>query len=171
MSELLYVGIDPGRHGYIVGINATGQVKIQEKIPYNDKDIDLRETYEIIASLAPAARAVLERQQTFPGDSPNRAFRLACGYASLESFLVACMIPYDLVLPRVWKKSLGISLFSRREETKSQKKTRLKKLATEKAAALFPGFNLIPPGKRTKNHDLAEALLLAEMARRTFREK
>ena len=64
-------------------------------------------------------------------------------------------VPYELVKPQKWKKEFSV--------------TADKNTSIEVCKRLFPGVNLIPPGCRKEHDGIAEALLLAEYARRHFR--
>lgn len=143
---MVYIGIDPGASGGIAAI-VGGLVRAQV-MPATKRDIldVLREAQ----ALDVTAHAVLERVWSSPGWGHVGAFKFGGSFHSLEMALLACNIPYDLVLPRRWQAEMGVSYPAGRPRDKNITKRR--------AQALFP-FRRI-------THGVADALLLAEYCRR-----
>ncbi len=85
-----------------------------------------------------------------PGQGVSSTFTTGC---VLGSILAACQriaIPLHLVTAASWKRSMGL------DSSKSA--------SLDKARLLFPDADLA----RAKDHNRAEALLLAECSRRVF---
>jgi crossover junction endodeoxyribonuclease RuvC len=96
------------------------------------------------------ARIIVERSQAMPGQGVSSTF---CIGVVLGSLLAACQriaVPLDLVTASAWKGAMGLG---------SDKAASL-----DKARLLFPTAEL----DRKKDHNRAEALILAEYSRRTF---
>ena len=78
-------------------------------------------------------------------------FGMNCGW--IQGVLDSLNIPYELVSPQKWKKEFGLA---------SDKKASIRT-----AQRLFPGVSLKAGEKcRVENDGMAEALLIAEYARR-----
>ena len=170
-----FIGIDPGKSGGIAWIRGDGQLLRCTKIP--ETEIDL---WRWLSHCSSASFAVVEKVRTRPGESAKGAFTFGQGYGSLRMALVASGIPFDQVTPQKWIKALGIpsrkphdrtrmrSLTKGKNkgkmveeryggETDSQWKNRLKAQAQQ----LFP--------QETITLAKADALLIAEYCRRTYR--
>jgi hypothetical protein len=72
-----------------------------------------------------------------------------------EMGLAAAGIPFERVTPQKWKSAMGIPKGSD------------KAASIRRAEELFPDVDFVPPGCRVKSDAFAEALLLAEYARRS----
>ena len=156
-----YIGIDPGLSGAIAIILESGEVDVYP-IPSikvsKGRRIDREALYEIFVDIkSRTERGVLcciERQAPRPMDGKGNAFKGGVGYGILLGMLQAMEIPHEEVSPNAWKKAM---LGSNAEKGDS----------IIKAQSLFPTANLYRTEKcKTKSHDIAEALLLAEHARR-----
>jgi crossover junction endodeoxyribonuclease RuvC len=85
-----------------------------------------------------------------PKSSPYAQFRIGCAYAMWPLFLMSKGYSIEEVSPQKWKKVMGLSGKS-------------KETSRAKAQGMFPKASL----SRKKDHDRAEALLLATYLRRT----
>jgi hypothetical protein len=96
------------------------------------------------------ARIAVERSQAMPKQGVSSTFTTG---VVLGSILAACQriaVPMELVTAAVWKRSMGLDSSNT--------------VSLDKARLLFPTAVLV----RKKDHNRAEALLLAEYSRRTF---
>ena len=100
--------------------------------------------------LRPIARdiklAVVEQVGSMQGQGVASVFSLGHSFGTITGVIGALHIPLQLVHPAVWKKSMGIS--------------RDKDVARAQAIRLFPSTDL----SLKKDHNLAEALLLADFS-------
>jgi hypothetical protein len=116
------------------------------------------------------------------GQGVVSAFTTGAGWGLWRMALTSAELPWEAVAPQAWKRAMGVLPPSppRRkkgerpppEPTPAEARARAeerralaKRLAIERARALFPGVRLVPPGGRVESPDLAEALLLAALAR------
>ncbi len=153
---MIFIGIDPGITGAIAAIDDQAQLVLCVDLPLiRSGKLIWIEANELTALLMTArngrpARIIVERAQPMPGQGISSTF----GYGVvLGSILAACQriaVPLDLVPAAVWKRVMGLD---------SQKAG-----ALDKARLLFPTAEL----DRKKDHNRAEALILAEYGRRTF---
>ena len=153
---MIFIAIDPGITGAIAAIDDQAQFVLCEDLPVIRHGklawIDSNELTSLLmtARNGRPARIVVERSQAMPGQGVSSTF---CIGVVLGSILAACQriaVPLDLVPAAVWKRAMGLD---------SQKGASL-----DKARLLFPTADL----DRRKDHNRAEALLLAEYGRRTL---
>lgn len=137
------IGIDPGKSGGIAVID--GEEK--NTYPYSD---------EKLISIAISTKnsvACVEKVGAMPGQGVVSMFSFGKSAGFIEGVLQALGIPYQLIPPQKWKKEFSLNS----EKGKS----------IEVCKKLFPGINLLATQRCRKEHDgMAEALLIAEYARR-----
>lgn len=140
-----YIGIDPGHSGGVAVIDETG--KIIWLMIYSDYDLrKVAETYS-------DAAYVVEHVGAMPGQGVTSMFNFGKSFGYILGVLEANKCRYELVRPQKWKAEFGAT---------SNKNTSI-----AVAQRLFPKANLFRTERCTKKHDgMAEALLMAEYARR-----
>lgn len=149
-------GIDPGVNGGIAKIDGA-TVSL-----FSFADHTLSEMVGLFSALFEDDRmlkkVMLERVHAMPSTfrGCSTSWALAEGFSMIKTLLTVYQVPFELVLPEKWQGALGVRV------KKSRKKVDKKKINREKAQALFPRLIGI-----TK--DTADALLIAEYARRTYR--
>jgi crossover junction endodeoxyribonuclease RuvC len=153
---VIFIGIDPGITGAIAAIDDQAQVELCADLPVIRSGklawIDANEltTLLMTARNGRPARIIVERAQSMPGQGISSTF----GYGVvLGSILAACQriaVPLDLVPAAVWKRAMGLD---------SQKAGSL-----DRARLQFPTAEL----DRKKDHNRAEALLIAEYCWRSY---
>lgn len=170
---MIWLGIDPGKHGAIAVID--GSDVCIHPIPLitatkgkGRDEYDLVGIRDLIEDLAqrvsrhPANResifVTVERSQAFPakmrGGIANYHRGVARGW---EWMLVALRIPYQLVAPATWMRLMHAG-------TPGQDTKQRSKIAAQR---LFPEVNLKRTDRsRVVDHNLCEALLIAEFGRR-----
>lgn len=95
----------------------------------------------------------LEHVSAMPGQGVTSMFTFGQGFGWIQGVLTTLRIPFELVRPQRWKKEFGV--------------TGDKNTSIAVCKRLFPGINLLPSARCRKEHDgMAEALLMAEYARR-----
>jgi crossover junction endodeoxyribonuclease RuvC len=153
---MIYIAIDPGLTGAIAAIDDAAQLVLCADLPVirNNKLawIDANELTSLLIQCREgrAARIMVERSQSMPGQGVSSTFTTG---VVMGSILAACQriaVPLELVTAATWKRTMGLD---------SAKSTSL-----DKARLLFPTAELA----RVKDHNRSEALLLAEYCRRTF---
>ena len=138
----VYIGIDPGKKGGIA-VN-------DKAYPYSDAEL-LRICREI-SECRMESICCLEKVGAMPGQGVTSMFNFGQSYGYIRGVLEAFEIPYQEIAPQKWKKVFGL--------------TSDKSKSVEVCRRLFPNADLTP-GKCKKPQDgLAEALLMAEYARR-----
>jgi len=143
----IFVGIDPGKSGALAVIDAAEGIAFA--VPY-----DPRKYINALNCLPPENTVVcLEHVHAMPKQGVTSQFTFGVSFGSLQGVLDTLRIPYELVHPQKWKKEFSI--------------TADKNSAITVCKRLFPDVSLLPTDRSRKDNDgMAEALLMAEYARR-----
>lgn len=172
---MIYLGIDPGKRGAIASIGDLGGTAEVEAVPLLTVG-DARPEYDLgrIADRLAAWRgmvalAMVEHLDPLPARVRGKdgAVRELGGgfanYARGESkgwawMLTALRIPFQLVRPQQWQRAM-LAGTPKASDTKTR--------SIMAAQRLFPAVSLLPtPRSRKPSDGFADALLLAEYARR-----
>ena len=145
-----YCGIDPGQKGALSIIYEDGKVEI---IPY-----DQQAYMDALASLPVGETfCALEEVHAMPKQGVGSTFNFGKGFGWLLGVLDCIGIPYQLFRPQQWKKNFGV--------------TKDKSSSIMAARRLFPRVSLKRTERSFKDDDnIAESLLLADLARRIYKE-
>lgn len=140
---MIYIGIDPGKGGGIAWVTPIRSMAVTN-MP--DTHADLLDLLRDINSGDEPCKAVLERVASRPGQSSVATFTFGEHFGSLRMALTAAGIPYDMVTPQTWQKSMSCLSGGDKNVTK------------RRAQELFPAIKV--------THANADALLIAEFAMR-----
>lgn len=143
---MIYMGIDPGKKGAVAVIYEDGSIEVS---PMESVMLSL-----VMKALAKAkVRCCLEKVHAMPGQGVTSMFNFGVSYGYLKGMLDANGISYQEIPPERWKKEFGLNT----DKTRS----------VEVCHQLFPETTLRPTERsRVDNDGMAEALLMAEYARR-----
>lgn len=148
----IYIGIDPGANGGI----ATIIKGVANALPYDPAQL-IKMCREIRRNQVDAI-CCLEKVGAMPGQGVTSMFNFGQSVGYIKGALEAFGIPYQEITPKRWKKEFGLNS----DKTKS----------IDVCQRLFPDVNLLATSKCKKPHDgMAEALLMAEYARRHLRRE
>lgn len=144
---MTYIGIDPGKTGALA--------VIEEGIAFVTP-FDERGYIDTLLTCDPKQTVVcLEHVHSMPGQGVASVFKFGENFGWIQGVLMALNIPYELVTPQKWKKEFSAT---------SDKNTSI-----DVCKRLFPSVSLKKSERCTKDNDgFAEALLMAEYARRKF---
>jgi hypothetical protein len=152
---MIYIGIDPGLDGAIAYVPERGTAWVED-VPTLKAGDKGRRVYAI-----PEMRLLLQVEgvgfcvieAVTPAASPGRlgAFSLGLSTGIWTTLLVVEQVPYDPVAASVWKLAMGL-------------RGKGKDASIAAARQLFP--HLTNDLSRKGDHNRAEALLIAEYARR-----
>lgn len=144
------IGIDPGKTGAIAVMDDEGILCLEQ---FNvDKYVDVL-SYVGRSTSAKDIKVCLEKVGAMPGQGVVSMFNFGHNLGVIEGILSALRIPYQLVPPQTWKKEFSL--------------TGDKAKSIEVCKKLFPWVDLRATERSRKPSDgLAEALLMAEYARR-----
>lgn len=149
---MIYIGIDPGKKG--------AWAVLQEDVapvvcPWDDTFFisDLHGIMALAHERGDGVMACVEKVGAMPGQGVTSMFNFGKSAGFIEGVLSALGIPYQLVTPQRWKKEFTLH--------------NSKQKSVEVCKRLFPDVSLLPtPRCRVASDGMAEALLMAEYARR-----
>lgn len=145
---MLFIGIDPGKSGALAIIDEAGCVTTAV--------FDEAAYVEYLDGVdAGNAVVCLEHVGARPGQGVTSMFHFGENYGWIQGVLRAKRIPYQTVTPVKWKREFGLS--------------KDKGASVQACQRLFPRVSLLANERCRVAHDgIAEAVLLAEYARRHF---
>jgi len=155
----MIIGIDPGKSGAVAFLNdRLIDVVSCPIIPgkKSRKEYDERGMADVFIQRLDfdpknETRAFMEKAQAMPKQGVSSMFNYGTGYGIWIGILAALGIPYELVTPRRWKKDMLADLPGDDQKARS----------VIAANRLFPHCRY-----KKKDHNKAEALLIAEWGRR-----
>lgn len=148
---MIYLGIDPGKSGGVVTLWENSEFAA----PKVDKMPDPAGLLALLKDAASCPTAnedgvicALELVHSMPHDGRSSLWKFARHYGHIEMALMAAKIPYRYVRPLEWQDEFDCRTGGDKRVSKA------------KAQELFPDIKV--------THAVADALLLAEYARRNF---
>jgi hypothetical protein len=149
-----YLGIDPGLNGAMALYSPADAVA--DRIPTfkigTKQQLDISATRNLLASNSEfIAHCYMEAPHAMPKQGVTSSFNFGKVCGQLEGILACLDIPYTLIAPATWKRAMGL--------------TADKDATRQIASRLLPHLSHLWPLK--KDHDKAEAMLLAYHAYRT----
>ncbi len=156
----MIVGIDTGKTGGIAQLMHNGEIVWATSMPSMQELVE--ELCILRDSSACGLFVFLEKAQAFPGQGVVGMFNYGDHYGQLQGILIALRIPYELVPPQTWTKSMLSGTVAPRSAEKKIKKDKSRNI--EAARRLFPTLEEL---RKAKPHTgIVDALLIAEYGRR-----
>lgn len=152
-----FFGIDPGLDGGLAVIYSDqNTVAIPMlTIGTGKRTLDSSEIYYLLKD-PPITFCLIEQQQVMPKQGSVSGFTIGKNYGILLGILSALRIPFQEIRAKAWQKAMFVG-----------RTRRGKGDSIALAQQLFPEASLLATERSKKPHDgMAEALLLAELARR-----
>ena len=155
----LFIGIDPGLTGAVAGIDSAGDVVLLDDLPTIHRgkgrvkrELDPAGLAHILRPLTgDPSTVIVEAVASRPGQGVASVFSLGHTLGAIVGVLAALGMGYQLTPPGTWKKAMQVSSD--------------KDAARATASRLFPAVDL----RRKRDHNQAEALLMAAYARHRWR--
>jgi crossover junction endodeoxyribonuclease RuvC len=153
---MIHIAVDPGLTGAMAAIDDNAQLVLCADLPViRDNKLAWIDSNDLTGLFLEClqgrpARVILERSQAMPRQGVSSTFTTGVVMGSIPAACQRIAVPLTLVTAAVWKRSMGL------DSSKS--------VSLDKARLQFPTAEL----DRKKDHNRAEALLLAEYSRRTF---
>lgn len=148
MTVIVYMGIDPGKAGGYAIIRG----KDVAAYPWDDEEF--AQFCRLLAAEGESVTACVEQVGAMPGQGVTSMFNFGKSAGFIEGVLCACGIGFQLVRPQKWKKEYTLIGKDKAASVKVCKR-------------LFPATDLRRTSRcKTDSDGMAEALLMAEYARR-----
>lgn len=174
------VGIDPGLHGGMAFIDASGVVV--RPMPLSGGEIDGRQIANYIRNVIDYSNVVvaIEKVNSMPGQGVASVFTFGEGFGILKGVCFTLGVRFELVTPQAWKKLVLAGLLpakpvlpkgataAQKKAAKAAHKRAQKEAAIAWCGRAYPSVSLIPESCRTAHDGCADALCIAEFARRTY---
>lgn len=127
MNDTLYLGIDLGVNGGLVGIKS-GSIVYKSVMPRVEKEIDMtaiKDIFEWLILEHGRVIACFEVVNAMPGQGVTAMFSFGKTAGRVEGLCVGLGIPFHRVLPRIWQKELweGVSIVKKADGRNDTKKT------------------------------------------------
>ena len=163
----VFVGCDPGMTGGLAAVDAEGNLLSLIAMPRVNGSAGPQDYHTIKAWFAEMkglgkVEAALEKISVRPGEGVKSTLTAGTNWGFLKGMLVAIGARYVEPTPQAWKKLLSLPKRSGKERKQG------KEDAVVLATQLFPGIDLTPGRKRVPHDGMADAVLIAEYARRTL---
>jgi len=142
MSDENYLGVDVGAEGAMAVLDPLGAVVSVQRL-------DNATQHDVWTWLSGqrVRFAAIEKVSAMPKQGVASTFKFGTSFGFCQGMLVAAGIRFEFVTPQKWQKALDCRTGGDKNISKAR------------AQALFPGIKVI--------HANADALLIAEFARRT----
>lgn len=167
-----YIGIDPGKEGFITIRNEDGTFRF---IQLDGCDFHMIALELMMLHETKDVFAIMEDVHSLYGSSAKSTFSFGEIKGLLKGMLIATGIPYQLVQPKVWQKEIWINqdmVFTYKKVVvkdveQTRKDVNTKQTSINAAKRLFPDIDL-RKSERCRNIDdnKVDSLLICEYARR-----
>lgn len=147
MENKYLIGIDPGLSGAVAVVNGNDGRTIIHRIPTirlkTKREYDVPGMVAILKEFSPWVRhVILERAGAMPRQGVVSTFRTGLGFGIWLGIITTLGIPYTVVHPAIWKRAM------------------MNGLPKHKNASIVRVMQLLP-GAQAKDHNEADAILLA----------
>ena len=155
----IFIGIDPGISGGIGAVDEDGKLVSAHLLPVftsskGGKELNIGEVCSIVTGYMELGScfAAIERVHAMPKQGVRSVWSFAFSTGQLEGILSSFRVPYIRVPPKRWQKEYH--RFANGADTKQK--------SVIAASRMFPELEL----PRKKDHNKAEAVLLADFCRK-----
>jgi len=156
------IGIDVGGNGGICTLDGSGEIISLIPMPKNGTSASPSDIYKHVKPLIEEGNtfAFIEKAQAMPKQGVSSMFKYGYHAGGLEMIFIALAVPYELVPPKTWQKSMFVGT-----EAKQPAKVR----AYQAASRLAPTLDFKASERSTKPHDgMVDAFLIANYGIRKF---
>tara|TARA_R100001443_G_scaffold75063_1_gene82703 strand:+ start:747 stop:1241 length:495 start_codon:yes stop_codon:yes gene_type:complete len=157
MGKTVFIGVDPGINGAIAAVTGDGELIGSHDLPVlgtgRKREINIPHLRRIVAEMVGDAKAhaCVERVSARPGQGVVSMFRFGRATGQAEGLLAGLLVPVIRVIPQKWRKAMAVTSGAENKEA-----------SVLSASQLFMGADFT----RKKDHNRAEAALIAEFCRR-----
>ena len=159
----MILGIDIGLHGHFVVISKDNDVITSYEMPTIDSEYDLQSINDIFKDLALCVKyAFIESPIAMPKIPPHTHIKSGYCFGMLSAFLSMHKIPFEVVAPNVWTKTMHKGL------SKDMKAKDKSKIIVNR---LLPDFNSLTRNLTSLNRDgFMDAYLIARYGKGFYNE-
>lgn len=164
-----YLGIDIGKTGFMSLL--TDDFCVNYPIPTISNIVDIKEFDILLKTYPNIKHCVIEDLHAVFGSSAKSTFNFGFVCGVVESLLVSNEIPYTKVNPKTWQKEMweGVPIQYKSSTTGKTKVIDTKATSLIAAKRIFPTNSFLKSGRSKKpDHNLVDAMLLAEYCKRNF---
>lgn len=172
MNNRVYIGIDPGKEGFIAVNNGQEidffSIKDNDFYSISDYLTQIKEKYENVV-------CIMEEVHSIFGASAKSTFTFGEINGLLKGILIANKIPYHLIQPKNWQKEMwdnkdivaSYSIELRKGKEIKKKVVNTKQTSFNTAKRLFPTIDLRKTTRcKLLDDNKCDSLLLSEYGRR-----
>lgn len=152
------LALDPGFSGGVCVMAPSGAVEFAKPMPMAGGELDLAAIADLLRFYSPTL-CVIEKVGAMPKQGVVSTFRFGAGYGMLLGICAGMRVPAQLVTPQAWKK---IVLAGTEKD---------KDAAIAYVRRVYPNVQLVQPKCRKPHDGVADAVCLADYARRTYQPK
>lgn len=159
---MVFIGVDPGRDGFISATNHLGGVE-SFPMPKGSDGVDLKALHDLFKQLSyTECFCIIEEVHAIYGSAAGATFKFGYTVGATEALLIATSIPYDKVQPKQWQREMWKDVEKQKKESKSGRLvTDTKATSILAATNLYPEIDLRATARSKKPHDgKADSLLL-----------
>lgn len=159
---MIFIGIDPGLDGALAVLADSGETWLFDTPTLtvagvkNRRDYDIPQMKNYLAKMLAVpsmnCRVAIESVHSMPEQGVASSFNFGKGFGIWLGLVVALRMPYDLITPQKWKKTMLDGMGKEKDASRLR------------AQQLFPGADL----SLKRHHGRADALLIAEFLRRSM---
>ena len=149
---MIFIGIDTGMTGAIAIIYGASSPEV-----YDFQDPRVLDALAAAVEMA-NIKAAIEKVHAMPKQGVSTTFKFGVAYGQVQGWLDMLKIPYEFVTPTKWWRGVADSAGKGKDK---------KQAALDLARRLFPSI-ASKYLRRKKDHNRAEALLIAEYLRRQY---
>jgi len=162
---MIYLGIDVGKSGALAVIYDNGLEITAEAIDFNDPKL----VYKLNNLASNVTVAYIEKVSSMPNQGVASTFSFGTNYGWWHGVMDTLGIPYELVRPQEWMKSLSLPKNAPTKDAaiKTRYRKERKVAISNIARRLFPKVELVT--QRGKILDgRSDALMIANYARKVY---
>lgn len=106
----MFIGIDCGYRTGGIGIASRigDWAEVHDLPVYSEGGVDVTALRDIITSVGPVEHIYIERQAARPKQGVSSTFKLGYAFGQITTTVMLSGIPHTLVMPAVWKRTLGL---------------------------------------------------------------
>lgn len=177
MKSKIYIGIDPGKSGFITYFLSGEEIKYFPIPLIGKKIVDIKALDDFFKTLKALDQhygmyCIIEDVHAMFGSSAKATFSFGHIVGVLEALIISNEIPFTKVAPKKWQKEMweGIPMIHKPSSTGKTLVTDTKAMSEVAAKRIFPNEDLRKTNRSSKSDDnKVDSLLICEYCKRNFK--